>query len=304
TPASDGQHIYAYFGSAGLYCYDLTGRLVWQKDLGTFETRFAWGTASSPIVDGERLYIQADNEKQSYVMALDKLTGEQVWRHDRDEGSNWSTPFLWKTEQRTELVTCGTNRVRSYDPQTGEVLWTLSGMSTIVIPTPFTAHGLLYVTSGYVGDRKHRPIFAIRPGARGDISLKENETSNESVAWFQPMAGPYNTTPIVVGDYLHVLYDRGIMACYHAKSGEEIYKARVTAGQGQFTASPWAYDNTLYCLNESGDTFVIPAGPEFKITRTNTLRDDMFMATPAIANNRLLIRGMNHLYCIVNNDLQ
>ncbi len=170
TPVTDGERIYAYFGNVGLFCYDLDGRPQWSTNWPAVHTRYGWGSAASPVLHKDRLFIVNDNEDASFVAALDARTGRQLWRKERDEKSNWATPFVWENEKRVELITPGTKRLRSYDLE-GNLLWELSGMSSIVIPTPFTAHGLLYVASGYVGD-KSRPAYAIRPGASGDISLK------------------------------------------------------------------------------------------------------------------------------------
>ncbi|MHC4540213.1 MAG: PQQ-binding-like beta-propeller repeat protein [Planctomycetota bacterium] len=217
---------------------------------------------------------------------------------ERDEKSNWATPYVWTNELRTELITPGTGKVRSYDLD-GKLLWELGGMSNIVIPTPFAKHGLLYISSGYVGDKK-RPIFAIRPGARGDITLREDQSSNEYIAWSQKQGGPYNPSPIVYGDYLYVLYDRGMVSCYDARTGSEIYsKQRIAAGAMAFTSSPWANDGKIFCLSEDGETFVIQAGPEFKVLGKNAL-DEMCMATPAAVRGSLIIRTLSKLYRIGN----
>ena len=296
TPVTDGERLYVYFGNVGIYCYDLDGKLLWSKPVEPVRTRYNWGSAASPILYGDRLFIVNDNEDQSYLVALDKHTGEQIWRVDRDEKSNWATPFIWKNELRTELVTPGTKRVRSYDLD-GRLLWEFGGMSSITIPTPLARFGLLYVCSGYVGDRK-RPIFAIRPGGKGDISLKPGEKSNAHIAWFLPRSGPYNPSPIIYGDYLYVLYDRGMLACYDARTGKEIYgRKRLDPSARAFTASPWAYDGKIFCLSEDGDTFVVRAGPQFEVIGKNPL-GEMCMATPAISRGRLLIRTDRHLYCI------
>lgn len=296
TPVTDGEHIYAYFGNAGLFCYDMEGTQLWSKRWPAYSTRLGWGTAASPVLEGERLYIVNDNEEESFLVALDKQTGDEVWRVARDEKSNWATPFVWKNELRTEIVTPGSKKVRSYDLD-GQLLWELGGMSSITIPTPFAAHGLLYVTSGYVLDNR-KPFFAIRPGATGDISLAKNATSNKFIAWSLPMVGPYNTSPIVYGDFLYVLYDRGLFACFDALTGKEVYGKRRLGG-GAFTASPWAGNGHIYCLSEDGDTYVIPAGPEYSIAQTNRL-DEFTMATPAICRENLLIRTENHLYRIAD----
>jgi outer membrane protein assembly factor BamB len=295
TPVTDGARVYAYFGSAGLYCYDFAGELLWQKDLGTFKTRFGWGTASSPTIDADRLYVQCDSETDSFLVALDKQTGREVWRVPRDEKSSWSSPFLWQTKPRSELVTCGTNRVRAYDPASGKLLWELAGMSSIVSPTPFAANDLLYVSSGYVMDSK-KPLFAIRPGGSGDLSLAGDATSNASIAWCQKQAGPYIPSPLVIGDYVYVLYDMGFFACYHARTGEPVYgKQRLDSRN--FTASPWSYGGKIFCLAEDGTAHVLQAGPEFKVLSKNSI-PDMFMASPAIANGSLFLRSIGHLYCI------
>ncbi len=202
---------------------------------------------------------------------------------------------MWHNDKRTELVTAGTSRVRSYSLD-GKLLWELSGMSIISIPTPFARGGLLYVTSGYVMDLS-RPVYAIRPGASGDISLKAGEASNKYVAWCQRKAGPYHPTPVAYGDYLYVLYDRGFLSCYEAKTGKPIYeKQRISPTASAFTASPWAYDGKVFCLSEDGDTFVVQAGPAFKVLGKNSL-DEMCRASPALARGSLMIRTVGRLYC-------
>ena len=294
TPVTDGERVYAYFGNVGLFCYDVNGKKLWSRDFGSFKTRNNWGTAASPVLYKDRLYIVNDNDEQSFLVALDKRTGEPIWRVDRDEKSNWATPFIWENDQRTELITCGTGKIRSYNLD-GKLLWELGGMSNIAIPTPSAKHGLLYISSGYVGDKK-RPVFAIRPGAQGDITLKDGESSNEYIAWCQKQAGPYNPSPIVYGDYLYVLYDRGTLSCYDARTGSEIYrKQRIAAGATAFTSSPWANDGKIFCLSEDGDTFVIRAGPKFTLLGRNKL-DEMCMPTPAAVRGSLIIRTMSKLY--------
>jgi outer membrane protein assembly factor BamB len=301
TPVTDGERLYAYFGNVGLFCYDLEGKLLWSTNWPPVKTRYGWGSAASPALHNDRIIIVNDNEDASFIVALDSKTGRQFWRKDRDEKSNWSTPYVWKNGQRTEIITTGSNKVRSYDLE-GNVLWELGGMSTIVIPTPFEAHGLLYIASGYVGD-KHRPVYAIKPGARGDISLKEGETSNDFIAWYQPTAAPYNPSPLVYKDQFYVLFDFGFLSCHDAKTGRQLYeKERVRPeGQTAFTASPWAYKGRIFALSEDGDTYVFQAGPEYKLLHKNPL-DEMCMATPALAGDRLLIRTLTKLYSIKSSE--
>lgn len=296
TPVSDGERIYAYFGNVGMFALDLKGDLLWAKRFEPTRTRYGWGTAASPVLYDGRLYILNDNDEESFIVVLDAATGDEIWRVARKEGSNWATPYIWKNDLRTEIVTSGTDKVRSYDLE-GNLLWELTGMSSITIPTPFSKFGLLYITSGYIGDQR-RPVFAVRPGASGDITLDEDETSNEYIAWFLPQGGPYNPSPIVYGDYYYTLYDRGLFTSHDAKTGAPVYgRQRITRGGSGFSASPWAYDGKIFVLSEDGDTFVIKAGPEFEILGVNAL-DEFTMATPAIARGSIVIRTLSKLYRI------
>jgi outer membrane protein assembly factor BamB len=297
TPVTDGEHFFAYFGNLGLYCLTLEGEVVWQKPFEPRATRYGWGTAASPVIHDGRIYLVNDNDDDSFLMALDKTTGDVVWQVARDEKSNWSTPFIWENSQRTELVTLGTEQVRSYDLD-GNLLWSLRGMSSITIATPYAVDDVLYISSGYVLDNT-RPIYAIRPGAEGDISLDGDATSNEWIVWSDPKAAPYNPTTLVYQDTLYVLHDRGLFAAYDAKTGEPHYDRQRLPDGRAFTASPWAYGDKVFCLNEDGVTFVINAGGTFEISHTNALaEDDMCMATPAIVGDRLLIRTAARLYSV------
>ena len=295
TPVTDGERVYACFGNVGVFCYDFQGRKLWSANFPPVKTRNGWGSAGSPALCRDRLFIVNDNDDQAFAVALDTKTGRELWRVDRDEKSNWATPFVWQNEQRTELITAGTRKVRSYDLD-GKLLWELGGMSSIVIPTPFAEFGLLYVCSGYVGD-KLRPVFAIKPGASGDISLKPGETNNAFIAWYQPTAAPYNPSPLLYGDYFYVLFDGGFLSCHDARTGRQIYeKQRIRPEPTSFTASPWAANGRIFALSEDGDTFVFQAGPEYRLLHQNPLAE-MCMATPAPAGDRLLIRTLTKLYC-------
>jgi outer membrane protein assembly factor BamB len=260
------------------------------------ETRYGWGTAASPVLHEGRIYIVNDNDTQSFLAALDKKTGKQIWKVDREEKSNWVTPYIWKNERRTEIVVPGSVKTRSYDLD-GKLLWELGGMSTIMIPTPFSKFGLLYMTSGYVGDQI-RPVFAVRPGATGDISLKGDQQSNNFIAWYLKQAGPYNPSPIVYGDYYYTLLDRGFLTAHDARTGKEVYgRQRIDPTAAAFTASPWAYNGKIFALSEDGDAFVIQAGAEYKLLGKNTV-DEMCMATPAVARGSLILRTSSNLYRI------
>ena len=297
TAVTDGESIFAYIGNVGVFCLAADGTVRWSHMIEPSETRLGWGTAASPVLYRDALYIVNDNEEQSFVLALSKETGGELWRTDREEGTNWSTPYIWENALRTELVTTGSNKVRSYDLD-GDVLWELAGMSSITIPTPFATHGLLYLSSGYLGEQE-RPVFAIRPGAQGDISLDDTERSNQFVVWSQPQAAPYNPSPLVYGDYYYTLHDRGFFTCHDARTGEEIYSQQRIQVGAAFTSSPWAYGGKIFALSEDGDTYVIRAGPTFEILGRNSL-DELSMATPAIAHGSLFIRTASRLYRITD----
>ena len=297
TPVTDGERVYAYFGGVGLFAFDMNGKPLWSKPMDALKMR-GWGTGASPILHRNRVYIVNDNDDRSSLAAYDARTGNLVWRAIRDEKSNWSTPLVWEHELGTEIVTTGSGRVRSYD-LAGRVKWELTGLTSLHVPTPFAKHGLLFISSGFLGDPV-RPVYAVRPGASGDISLKEGETSNRFIAWSNPRLGTYDTSALVYGDYYYTLMDRGFLICNDAKTGREIYpRQRITSEASGFTASPWAYNGKIFALSEDGDTFVMQAGPEFKVLGKNSL-GEMALATPAIAQDSLIIRTASKLYRISN----
>ena len=231
-------------------CLDKTGKVLWKKMFKPYEMRNGWGTGASPILDGDQLIIVNDNMEDSWMASFDKRTGRQLWKTKRDEPSNWSTPYVWKHDGIKELILTGRNRTRAYDLK-GNERWSLKWKTrtSIVIPTPFEAHGLLYIASGYVGDRE-KHVYAIRPGAKGDISLKSGETKNKYIAWYDRRAGPYNPSPLVYGDEFYTLFDFGFLGCRNAKTGEVHYdKERINPEKATgFTASPWAYRGHVFAL--------------------------------------------------------
>lgn len=301
TPVTDGKYVYAFFGDAGLFCYDFEGKRVWSRDFGVFKMRYDWGTASSPILYRDRLFLNCDQEGPgSFLIALEKKSGKTLWKVERDEAASWSTPYISLQGKRPELVVNATRAIRAYDPDDGKLLWECRRLSSsIAIPSPVAAHGLIYVSSGYVGDRL-RPLVAFRPGGSGDLSLKEGETESAYIAWRQPQSGPYNPSPVVYGDYVYVIYDGGFIACYEAKTGKEVYaKRRIDVG-ALFTSSPVAVDGRLYCLSEDGDMYVLKAGPEYELLAKNSL-GEVCMASPAISDGKMFIRAFKHLLCISGN---
>ena len=300
TPVTDGERVYVYLADVGLFAVDFDGTLVWSVPMewlprGDDRIAANWGAAASPVLHDERVYVVNDNAGQSWVGAYDSATGAELWRTHRDEGSNWATPFVWENDVRTELVTSGRGGVRSYSLD-GDLLWELHGMSSYVIPTPLSRHGLLYINSGWPTDTS-RPVYAIRPGASGDITLGEGSTGNDYIVWSHPQLGSYNPSALVYGDYYYTLLDRGILVCHDARTGHEVYpRARITAGT-LFTASPWAYNGKIFALSDDGDTFVLQAGPEFGVLGRNSL-DEMTLATPAVAHGSLILRTASKLYRI------
>ncbi|MGE3310520.1 MAG: PQQ-binding-like beta-propeller repeat protein [Limisphaerales bacterium] len=298
TPVTDGERVFAYFGTVGLFALDFEGKVLWSQPVPARKMAHGWGTASSPILHDGRVLIVNDNEEASFMAAFDARTGRELWRVARDEPSNWSTPYVWEHQGRAEIVVTGRNKVRGYDLD-GKPHWELKGMSTITIPTPFSADGLLYVAAGYVGDRlnPNKPVYAIRPGASGDLTLAEGERSSAHVAWMEPNSSPYNPSPLVVDGRFYVLWDFGFLSCRDAATGREIYdKQRIEPdGTVGFTASPWAYRGRVFCLSEDGDTYVFKAGDEAKLERVNAL-GEMCMATPALAGDSLYIRSLSHLH--------
>jgi outer membrane protein assembly factor BamB len=297
TPVTDGERVYALFGNVGVFAFTLEGTEMWSQRLEPRPTRYGWGTAASPVLHGGRLFIVNDNDEQAELFSLEAATGRELWRVDRDEKSNWATPFIWDNGPRIELVTPGSRAVRGYDLD-GQLLWSFRGMSSIAIPTPVAGAGLLFVSSGYVGD-KLRPLYAIRPGASGDITLPPGETNHAFIAWSNPVGGPYNPSPLYYEGRVYVLYDRGLVSAYEAKTGKLLYDRERLPKGFAFTSSPWAANGRVFCLNEDGVGYVLRAGDTFELLHTNKLaEDDMCLATPALAGDRLLIRTAARLYCL------
>jgi outer membrane protein assembly factor BamB len=298
TPATDGKRIYALFGNLGMFCYDLDGEFQWKYDIEPTDTTYGWGTSMSPVVHKDRVYIVNDNEQQSWLASLDSATGKEIWKVNRESPSNWTTPFVWENEKRTEIVINGKLFARSYDLD-GNELWRTQGFSAVAVPRPFEKFGLLYVTSGHVvfGDNR---TYVIKPGASGDISPVEGEPTSEFIEWHSEIA-PYHPTPLIIGENLYMLFDYGFMRCFNAKTGDEVYKKKRIPGGRAFSSSPVTYAGKIFCINEDGVTFVIPASDEFEVLYKNKLaEDDMGMATPLVLGDKLLIRTSKRLYCIAN----
>ncbi|HYE84887.1 MAG TPA: PQQ-binding-like beta-propeller repeat protein [Vicinamibacterales bacterium] len=310
TPATDGQRLYAYFGNVGLFAYTFDGKLQWKAKFDPQPMYLDFGTAASPVVHDGRVFVVHDNEGKSFVAAVDAKTGAQLWKVDRDikapQGSGWSSPFIWAAEspdgtdgkrhQRTELIVIGRQHAISYDPATGKELWRMRGLTGQSTPSPVAADGMLYLATGSQGEN-NRPVFAVRPGASGDITLAKGEESNAFVAWFHPRASAYTSSPLVYRGRMYVVNDNGILTVFDSKTGKEIYKARAGGAGHTFSASPWAADGKIYLLSEDGDTFVIEAGDRYVELAKNSL-DEMSLASPALARDTIFLRTQTKLYRI------
>ncbi len=298
TPVTDGERVIAYFGVKGVVCYDLAGKPQWSKSLGAHPHRAGWGYGSSPIILGDAVVLQCDNEQTSFLLGLDKKTGDELWRIERDEKSNWSTPYVWKTKLRTELVVAGGKKMRSYDPVTREVLWEMAGSGRTSV-SPVGDDELLYVDSTDAFWGSPGIFAAIRAGASGDISLPDAKTtSSEFVAWSQMYKSYRNSSPLLFGGGLYMLeQSAGIVRCFNPKTGKLQYQQRLPESTG-FAASPWANDGKVFLLDDSGVTAVIEPGPQFKLISSNRLDDEIFWSSAAISEGQLLLRGQQHLYCI------
>jgi outer membrane protein assembly factor BamB len=300
TPATDGRVVVAFFGSQGLYAYSPAGDLLWKRDLGRFDVgaydapEFEWGTASSPILYQDLVIVQCDQQKGSFITALDAKTGATVWRTERDELPSWGTPAIFPTKARAELVTNGSNFIRGYDPASGKELWRLGGSSKITAPTPVASDDLIIVASGR---RPEAPIFAIRAGASGDITPPPGESRSRSVAWSKGQRGPYMPTPLIYGGYVYILGNAGIFDCYALADGQEIYRQRIPDAGSGFSASPVASDGKIYLSGEDGEIVVVKAGPNFELLARNDMADPV-MATPAISGGMMIIRSQHYVWAI------
>ncbi len=300
TPATDGRHIVAIFGSEGLFCFDTEGKLLWRKDLGPMDSGYfasptaQWGFGSSPILHEGNVIVLCDVQKDSFIAAFDVLDGHELWRAGRKDVPTWGTPTLVETQQRTQLVVNGWHETASYDFATGAKLWTLDGGGDIPVPTPIFAHGLLYLTSAH---GSWRPIRAIRPEATGDITSEDPGSTNAHIAWAHGRKGNYMQTPIVVGDLLFACNDLGILTCFDAKSGTIHFSERLSQrGQG-FTASPVSDGRHLYFTSEVGNVFVVAAEAKLRVIGMHPLPETC-MATPAISDGTLIYRTRHSLIAL------
>lgn len=300
TLATDGQRLVAFFGSEGLYAYDLKGTLLWKKDLGVLDAGFymvpdaQWETGSSPVIHDGLVVIQADVQKGSFLAAFDATNGKEKWRVARTDVPTWSTPTIHQVDGQTQLIVNGMRQAGGYDLKTGKEIWTLSGGGDIPVPTPVASDGLIYITNAH---GKMSPVYAIRDTATGNVSLADGVSSNAGVAWSYPRGGGYMCTPLVYRGLVYVVTYNGVLSAYDAKTGERKYQERLAGGTSAFTSSPVASDGKVYIANEDGQVFVIRAGPSYELQSLNDMGSAV-LATPAISEGRLLFRTQQHLISI------
>jgi outer membrane protein assembly factor BamB len=288
SAVTDGKSVYAYFGSRGLYCYDLQGNLKWQKDLGRMQTKLDFGEGSSPALFGNTLIVNWDHEGDDFIVALDKETGKELWRQPRDEETSWGTPLVIQHGGQTQVVTAATRKVRSYDLTSGKLLWECAGLGANSIPCPVAVDGTVITMTGY-----SRPaLLAIRLGRTGDL------TGTDAIAWSRNKNTPYVPSPLLYGDRLYFFAgNNGILSCFNARSGQALIDAQRIEGLQQAYASPIGASGRVYLVGRTGVTVVIKDADQLEVLATNRL-DERFDASPAAAGKELFLRGREHLYCI------
>lgn len=289
SPVTDGEHVYAWFGSFGLYCYDMKGELVWEKDLGDMQTRNSFGEGTSPALHGDTIVINWDHEGDDFIVALDKKTGKELWRQKRDEPTTWSTPLVVEHGGKAQVVVAATNKIRSYDLATGAPVWECGGMTANTIPTPVSEGDLFYAISGFRG----AALLAIKLGRTGDL------TGTDAIAWQHSKGTPYVPSPLLVGGRLYFYSgNNGMLSCLDAATGKPLIETqRIDQLLGGVYASPVSADGRIYLAGRDGKTVVIKQSDKLEVLATNKL-DDRFDASPAIVGKDIFLRGHESLYCI------
>ena len=286
---TDGKYVYAFFGSRGMYCYDMKGKLIWKKDYGVqMRMRMAFGEGMAPVISGDRLILVFDHEGDSFMVMLDKNTGKEIWKVNRDEKSNWAAPLVVDYKGQKQIVVSASNKVRSYDFNTGKVIWECAGLGTNTIPQPVRQDDLIFAMSGYIKPN----LMAIRLGREGDL------TGTDAIVWSQTRGNSYTPSPVIYDNKLYVLTDNGMVSCYNARTGEPYYQQTRLPKTYSFKSSPVGANGKLYLASENEDVLVLRMGEKFEVLATNTMTDQIFIATPAISGGEIFLRSQNRLYCI------
>ena len=303
TPCTNGNYVVAFFGSEGMYCYDIDGNLKWKKDLGILDWGYfrmpsaQWGGGSSPIIHKQMVIIQCDVQKDPFIAAFNLKDGTQLWKTFRDEVPTWGTPTVYLGGKHSQIIVNGYKHIGGYAIETGKEIWKMKGGGDIPVPTPIVAHNLIYITNAH---GRMSPIYAVKVSATGDISLAEEATNNQYVAFSYSKGSNYIPTPIVYNEYLYCGSDRGVLSCYEAKTGKLKYREKLALGSVAFSASPVAADGKIYFTAEKGEIFVVEAGPEFKMLNVNKMGETC-MATPAISQGTIFFRTRYQLVAVAEN---
>ena len=282
--------MYAFFGSRGIYCYDLNGKLIWEKAFQPMRMKLGFGEGVAAVLDGNSLYLKFDQEQGSHLLALDKQTGKEIWRVSREEGSSWSPPLIVTHNGRKQMVVSASTKVRSYDPATGKLIWECAGLGSNVIPAPVINAGVVYVMSGH----REPNLLAIKLGREGDL------TGTDAVLWTNNRGNSYTGSPVLHDGKLYFVTDSGLITCLDAHTGKAHYQQQRLPRSYNFKASPVGANGKLYLATEEGDVVVVKMGEKYEVLSVNTLTDQMFIATPAIAGGSLYLRSQEALYCVRN----
>jgi outer membrane protein assembly factor BamB len=289
SPVTDGKYVYAFFGSRGMYCYDMEGKLIWQKDFGVqMRMRMAFGEGMAPVVFEDKLILVFDHENESFMVVLDKNTGKEIWRVSREEKSGWAAPLVVDYKGQKQIVVNGTNKVRSYDFNSGKPIWECVGLGVNPIPAPVRQDDLILAMTGYQNPK----LMAIRLGREGDL------TGTDAVVWTQTKGNSYTPSPVLSDNKLYVLTDTGMISCYNARTGEPFYQQQRLPKTYSFKSSLVGANGKLYLASENDDVIVLRMGEKFEVLATNTMEDQVFIATPAIQDGEIFLRSQNRLYCI------
>ena len=289
SPVTDGKRVYAFFGSRGVYCYDLDGKLIWEKDFGVkLRMHLGFGEGTAPALSGDFLILNFDQETGSFIAALDKNSGKELWRTARDEISSWSMPLVVDYAGGKQVVVSAKNKVRSYDLKTGKLIWECAGLGMNPVPAPVTQDGVVYVMTGF----RDPNLMAIKLGRSGDL------TGSDAILWSNKRGNSYTPSPVLYDNKLYALTDTGMLSCYNARTGSPYYQMTRLPKPYSFKSSPIGANGKLYMASEDGDVVVVKMGQKFEVLATNTMADEFFVATPAVVDGEMILRGQNTLYCI------
>lgn len=289
SPVTDGQNVYAFFGSRGVYCYDVDGKLIWEKDFGVqMQMHLQFGEGTAAVLEGDKLILNFDHKGGSFIVALDKQTGKELWRTKREEISNWSAPLVVEHAGKKQVIVSATTKVRSYNLSDGKLIWECAGLGFNSIPAPVHQDGIVYVMSGY----RDPKLMAIKLGKEGDL------TGTDAILWSETRGLSYTPSPVLFESKLYTLTDNGMISCFDAKTGRPYYHQQRLPKPYNFKASPVGANGKLYLATEDGDVVILKMGENYEVLATNTLQDQMFIASPVIINNEIFLRGQNTLFCI------